>query len=175
LRVDSAGACGELLDWCRHGEIRFSVGDALNETARAATVEIHESAGFPRWISADRNMRALRRRSALSPTRAAFACAWKPPGPVPPPPTAAFGYFSALPPPPDPASRPRDHQFRPAQHAPRSLPADPGSTTANTSSHTRNRHRTTNDGLNWPQRPPSGQTLTSHARPPRSRLGLRAQ
>ena len=26
LRVESAGACHELLDWCRDGQIRYSVG-----------------------------------------------------------------------------------------------------------------------------------------------------
>jgi len=40
LRVDSAGACHELLDWCREGRIRFSVGYDLTETIRAAILEI---------------------------------------------------------------------------------------------------------------------------------------
>jgi Transposase DDE domain group 1 len=42
LRVDSAGACHELLDWCREGEIGFSVGYQLTETVRAAILEIAE-------------------------------------------------------------------------------------------------------------------------------------
>ena len=36
LRVDSAGASHDLLDWCREGQIAFSVGYDLNETVRAA-------------------------------------------------------------------------------------------------------------------------------------------
>src|SRR3954453_13764569 len=35
LRVDSAGACQELLEWCREGRLRFSVGYDLTETIRA--------------------------------------------------------------------------------------------------------------------------------------------
>jgi hypothetical protein len=42
LRVDSAGASHELLDWCREGAIGFSVGYQLNETVRAAILEIPE-------------------------------------------------------------------------------------------------------------------------------------
>jgi len=48
LRVDSAGACHELLDWCREGQIRFSVGYDLTETIRAAIVKIPDSA----WVAA---------------------------------------------------------------------------------------------------------------------------
>jgi len=48
LRVDSAGACHELLDWCREGQIRFSVGYDLTETIRMAITEIPESA----WAAA---------------------------------------------------------------------------------------------------------------------------
>ena len=48
LRVDSAGASHELLDWCREGRIRYSVGYDLTEAVRAAIVEIPESA----WVSA---------------------------------------------------------------------------------------------------------------------------
>ena len=42
LRVDSAGASHELLDWCREGQIAFSVGYPLTETVRAAILEIAE-------------------------------------------------------------------------------------------------------------------------------------
>jgi len=48
LRVDSAGACHELLDWCREGQIRFSVGYDLTETIRSAILEIPERA----WAAA---------------------------------------------------------------------------------------------------------------------------
>ncbi len=40
LRVDSAGASHELLDWCREGQIEFSVGYDLTETVRAAILKI---------------------------------------------------------------------------------------------------------------------------------------
>jgi hypothetical protein len=42
LRVDSAGASHELLDWCRAGRIRFSVGYDMTETVRSAIGEIPE-------------------------------------------------------------------------------------------------------------------------------------
>jgi hypothetical protein len=42
LRVDSAGASHELIDWCRDGRIEFSVGYDLTETVRAAILEIGE-------------------------------------------------------------------------------------------------------------------------------------
>ncbi len=48
LRVDSAGATHELLDWCREGRIRFSVGLDLTETVRAAIRQIPES----NWVCA---------------------------------------------------------------------------------------------------------------------------
>ena len=48
LRVDSAGACHELLDWCREGQIRFSVGYDLTETIRTAILEIPDGA----WAAA---------------------------------------------------------------------------------------------------------------------------
>ncbi len=48
LRVDCAGACHELLDWAREGRIGFSVGYELNETVRAAILQIPDSA----WVSA---------------------------------------------------------------------------------------------------------------------------
>jgi hypothetical protein len=40
LRVDSAGACHELLDWCRDAKIGYSVGFDLTEPVRAAITEI---------------------------------------------------------------------------------------------------------------------------------------
>ena len=42
LRVDSAGASHELIDWCREGQIEFSVGHDLTETVRAAILQIPE-------------------------------------------------------------------------------------------------------------------------------------
>jgi hypothetical protein len=42
LRVDSAGASHELIDWCREGQIAFSVGYDLTETIRAAILQITE-------------------------------------------------------------------------------------------------------------------------------------
>jgi hypothetical protein len=45
LRVDSAGASHELLDWCREGRIEFSVGYDLTETVRAAILKLAE----PDW------------------------------------------------------------------------------------------------------------------------------
>ena len=40
LRVDTAGACHELLDWCREERILFSVGYDLTETVRTAILQI---------------------------------------------------------------------------------------------------------------------------------------
>jgi hypothetical protein len=42
LRVDSAGTSHDLIDWCRDGDIEFSVGYDLTETVRAAILEIAE-------------------------------------------------------------------------------------------------------------------------------------
>jgi hypothetical protein len=42
LRVDSAGACHELLDWCRDARIRYSVGYDLTETVREAILNISD-------------------------------------------------------------------------------------------------------------------------------------
>jgi hypothetical protein len=42
LRVDSAGASHELIDWCHEGQIEFSVGYDLTETVRAAILQIPE-------------------------------------------------------------------------------------------------------------------------------------
>lgn len=47
LRVDSAGASHELLDFCREGRIRFSVGLALSEAVRDAIASLPESAWRP--------------------------------------------------------------------------------------------------------------------------------
>ena len=44
LRVDSAGASHELLDWAREGKIRFSVGYDLTEKVREAILSLPESA-----------------------------------------------------------------------------------------------------------------------------------
>jgi len=48
LRADSAGACHQLLDWCRDAAIRFSVGYDLTETVRGAIVHIPDIA----WVCA---------------------------------------------------------------------------------------------------------------------------
>jgi len=48
LRVDSAGASHELLDWCRDGRIGFSVGYDLTETVRDAITQIADGA----WVCA---------------------------------------------------------------------------------------------------------------------------
>ena len=45
LRVDSAGASHELLDFCHDGQIRFSVGYDLTETVRAAILKTPADAG----------------------------------------------------------------------------------------------------------------------------------
>jgi hypothetical protein len=42
LRVDSAGASHELLDWCREGQIEYSVGYDLTDTVRSAILQIPE-------------------------------------------------------------------------------------------------------------------------------------
>ena len=47
LRTDSAGASHELLEWCREGRIRYSVGYALSETVRAAIVALQEESWRP--------------------------------------------------------------------------------------------------------------------------------
>jgi len=48
LRVDSAGASHELLDWAREGRIRYSVGYDLTEAVRAAILQIPDED----WASA---------------------------------------------------------------------------------------------------------------------------
>jgi hypothetical protein len=47
LRVDSAGATHELLDWAREGRIRFSVGFDLTEPVREAILALPEDAWSP--------------------------------------------------------------------------------------------------------------------------------
>jgi hypothetical protein len=47
LRTDSAGATHALLDWCREGRIRFSVGIELSEQARAAILATPATAWRP--------------------------------------------------------------------------------------------------------------------------------
>ena len=48
LRVDSAGASHELLDWCRDGAVRYSVGYDLTETVRQAILQIPDEG----WVCA---------------------------------------------------------------------------------------------------------------------------
>jgi hypothetical protein len=48
LRADSAGACHDLLDWCREARIRFSVGYELSEAVRAQILQIPDEG----WVSA---------------------------------------------------------------------------------------------------------------------------
>ena len=48
LRVDSAGAVHELLDWAKEGDIRFSVGFDLSEPVRKAIARIPAR----RWVAA---------------------------------------------------------------------------------------------------------------------------
>jgi len=48
MRVDSAGATHELLDWCREGRIRYSVGYDLTDAVRAAILHTPDSA----WVAA---------------------------------------------------------------------------------------------------------------------------
>ncbi len=47
LRVDSAGASHELIDWARQARIGFSVGYDLTETVRAAILQIPDGAWIP--------------------------------------------------------------------------------------------------------------------------------
>ena len=46
LRVDSAGASHELLDWCHEGQLAFSVGYDLTENVPAAILKIAD----PDWV-----------------------------------------------------------------------------------------------------------------------------
>src|SRR5688500_1017199 len=47
VRVDSAGATHDLLDWCRAGRIRYSVGFDLTEPIRAAILALQERSWLP--------------------------------------------------------------------------------------------------------------------------------
>ncbi len=47
LRVDSAGASHELLDWCREGRIGFSVGYDLTESVRVAILALSQESWRP--------------------------------------------------------------------------------------------------------------------------------
>ncbi len=47
LRTDSAGATHDLLDWCRDGRIRFSVGLDLTEAVRKAILEVPDGDWAP--------------------------------------------------------------------------------------------------------------------------------
>jgi hypothetical protein len=47
LRTDSAGATHELIDWCREGRIRYSVGYDLTEPVREAILGLEEHAWRP--------------------------------------------------------------------------------------------------------------------------------
>jgi hypothetical protein len=48
VRADSAGATHGLVDYCREGDMRFSVGYELTETVRSAILQIPEDA----WVAA---------------------------------------------------------------------------------------------------------------------------
>jgi hypothetical protein len=65
LRVDSAGATHELLDYCRDGRIRFSVGYDLTEQVRAAILQTPDDAWVARSTRTDRSERTG--RSSRSP------------------------------------------------------------------------------------------------------------
>jgi hypothetical protein len=47
MRADSAGATHELIDFCRDGRLRFSVGVELTEPIRTAILELGEDAWMP--------------------------------------------------------------------------------------------------------------------------------
>lgn len=47
LRVDSAGATHDLLDWCREGQIGFSVGYDLTESVRSAILALRAESWRP--------------------------------------------------------------------------------------------------------------------------------
>ena len=53
LRVDSAGATHELINWCRDGAIRYSVGYDLTEPVRAAILALEERSWVPALRSDD--------------------------------------------------------------------------------------------------------------------------
>ncbi len=66
LRADSAGAVHGLIDWCREGEIRYSVGYELTESAKRSS-ERPRTLGFPR--SPGRARHAATARSQSSPAK----------------------------------------------------------------------------------------------------------
>ena len=70
LRVDSAGASHELIDWCREGQIEFSVGYDLTETVRARFSRSLRTTGFAHWIRT--GTRARTGRSARSPSTSTY-------------------------------------------------------------------------------------------------------
>jgi Transposase DDE domain group 1 len=47
LRADSAGAVHELIDWCREGDIRYSVGYELTDAVCQAILQIPENTWIP--------------------------------------------------------------------------------------------------------------------------------
>ncbi|MEA2374260.1 MAG: hypothetical protein QOD53_723 [Thermoleophilaceae bacterium] len=47
LRADSAGAVHELIDWCREGDIRYSVGYELTDQVRHAILKAPENTWIP--------------------------------------------------------------------------------------------------------------------------------
>ena len=60
VRADSAGATHDLVDYCREGNMRFSVGYELTEQVRAAILQIHEDAWVPRLTRTARSARTGR-------------------------------------------------------------------------------------------------------------------
>ena len=72
LRVDSAGASHELIDWCREGQIEFSVGYDLTETVRSAILQIPEHD----WVcSLDQDGRSVQRAGLGSPSTSTWPLA----------------------------------------------------------------------------------------------------
>jgi hypothetical protein len=47
LRADSAGAVHDLIDWCREGDIRYSVGYELTDQVQQAILRIPENTVGP--------------------------------------------------------------------------------------------------------------------------------
>ena len=71
LRVDSAGASHELIDWCREGQIEFSVGYDLTETVRSAILQIPEDD----WVcSLDQDGHAAPQRAGLQRSPSTSTC-----------------------------------------------------------------------------------------------------
>jgi len=67
VRADSAGATHDLMDFCREGRLRYSVGYELSEQVRAAILRSHRSSGSRRWRPTA--ARVPTGRSSRSPTR----------------------------------------------------------------------------------------------------------